>query len=177
MNGIRLRSAVPADAATLLRWRNDPWILAHGAQGRAVDAAEHADWFARTIASPDHLLLIVESVAGGGIGSLRFDRESPAAAAVSIYLLQEHAGRGHGVAALRAACPLAFETWPEVERILARVLPVNARSLRAFEKAGFIAPHRRENEREGRDVVTLTLSRRAWFARPGPTTAGQPAAR
>lgn len=173
MSEVRLRRAQTSDAATLLEWRNDPWVLSRGSQGRAVSPSEHAAWFARTLASPDHLLLIIETAEHGGIGSVRFDREPTAAAEVSIYLLRPHTGRGLGVAALREACTVAFERWPEVERIVARVLPENAQSLRAFEKAGFDVTRPRSGNVKEPGVLTLTLDRRAWIARLSPSAAGE----
>jgi RimJ/RimL family protein N-acetyltransferase len=164
MREILLRRAQPADAATLFTWRNDPWILSHGSQGRAVRAAEHAAWYARSLTSPDHLLLIIETDAGEGIGSVRFDRERPDSAAISIYLLRNFTGRGLGVMALHGACTLAFENWPELQHIDARVLPGNEPSRRAFEKAGFDhAPAPRADP--STEEITLTLTRRAWIAR------------
>lgn len=134
---VRLRAANASDERTLLAWRNDPWIVALSASRRAVTPAEHHRWLEQALDRTLHLLYVIESPPGRGIGSIRFDRESDEAASVSIYLLRPHVGRGIGVAALRDGCTAAFHAWPRLREIRARIRAENDHSIRAFTKAGF----------------------------------------
>jgi len=131
-----LRPAGLSDRAAVFAWRNDPFIVSLSASRRTVSWDEHVAWYDRVIAADAHLLLIVEHE-GAGIGTVRFDREGEAAALVTIYLLQAFVGRGLGTPVLREACQIAFRRWPAVSGLEARIQAGNARSIRAFEKAGF----------------------------------------
>jgi RimJ/RimL family protein N-acetyltransferase len=83
------------------------------------------------------LLLVIESESFGGIGCVRFDLIDESMATVTIYLLPKFVGRHLGVPALIDACSLAFSEWPMLRTIQAYIRSDNARSIRAFSKAGF----------------------------------------
>lgn len=55
----RLRPAEAADSATVLAWRNHPAVRRVMFTDHLIGAEEHAAWFARVLASPDHHLLIL----------------------------------------------------------------------------------------------------------------------
>jgi RimJ/RimL family protein N-acetyltransferase len=133
---IRLRPATLADARTVFTWRNDPWIVSLSASRATVGWEEHIAWYERVIHG-DHLLHIIESDEGAGMGCVRLDR-SGAEAVVTIYLLRPFVGKGIGVLALRQSCAEAFAHWPALRRIRALIRPDNVPSLRAFAKAGFV---------------------------------------
>ncbi len=125
---IRLRQAVQADRSTLYTWRNDPWIIQHGARQTAVTWDEHTRWFEKVLTEPGHLLFLIETMAGEGIGCVRFERHGQARAEIHIYLLQAYIGKGLGPLAIARACAAAFEHWPTVEAIGAQVRGGNRRS-------------------------------------------------
>ncbi len=133
---LRLRPAVPEDAATVFRWRNDPFIVARGSSQRAVTWEEHAKWFGATFRENTRKMFIIlldEEPAG----QVRFDRQGEAEAVVSIYLLARFTGKGYGVEAVRLGCCEIIGIWA-IKRILAFVRRDNSAAQKAFRKAGFI---------------------------------------
>jgi len=132
---ISLRPATAADADLVFRWRNDPFILAHGSSQREVHWEEHQKWFAETISSSARRMFIVLE-GDSPIGQVRFDRQNRQDCVVSVYLLRAFTGRGWGVRAINRGCTAVFEAW-DVERIIACVRMDNPPGRSAFLKAGF----------------------------------------
>ncbi len=130
-----MRRASVSDAELLHQWRNDPAIVSLSTSQRLVGWEEHRTWLERTLADPQVLLLIV-LVDGQPAGQVRFQPEAESSSNVSIYLMPPFADRGLGSLVLRSACRLAFEQLGS-RRIVAFIRSDNARSLRAFVKAGF----------------------------------------
>lgn len=144
-NVIVLRPANLGDLDMVFRWRNDPFILAHGSLRREVEREEHQKWFAETVSGKARQMFIIlehqilePQVTGAdkAIGQIRFDRESSRECVVSVYLLQEFTGRGYGVQAIRMGCAAIFQTW-DVDRVVACVRFDNQAGRTAFLKAGF----------------------------------------
>jgi RimJ/RimL family protein N-acetyltransferase len=102
----------------------------------------------------DHLLLIILHE-GRDIGVLRFDRDTPATAVISIYLIPEMIGRGLGVAAIQHGCDRAFKAW-NISEVHAYTRSDNGPAIRAFEKAGFA---RRYADPNGDSLLGWTLQR------------------
>jgi UDP-2,4-diacetamido-2,4,6-trideoxy-beta-L-altropyranose hydrolase len=136
---VSLRAAVPEDCEQIFQWRNDPWIVALGARGTAVDIDEHTGWFKQVIVDTDRQLHVVCLDTGDEAGVTRVDLIDPERAMLTIYLMQKFTGAGRGVEAIRIASILAFEAWPSLEAIHASILSSNERSIVAFRKAGFHA--------------------------------------
>jgi len=111
---IHLRPATPDDDAFLLGLRNDPELLTFGDS--------------QAPAGPSWLIGHLD-VVWAPIGFIRRDIKSDGVVEVSIALLKEMRGRGHGPEALRAL----------PGKLRARVRTDNPASQRAFEKAGFKA--------------------------------------
>lgn len=132
-----LRPAVPDDARTIFAWRNLPEIVALSSEKKVVGWDEHLAWFSKCLSAPDthRILLVVED--GREIGAVRFDRSDASTAAISVYLLSPHTGRGLGARAISAGIEAIAEAWPGLTRVLAFVLTDNIRGQRSFEKAGF----------------------------------------
>jgi len=151
---VGLRRARADDAGTILRWRNDPWIVSLGKGGRTVAPAEHAAWMQRVLSNPDDHLLLVIVVQGTDAGLVRLDREG-AAALVTIYLMQPFIGKGHGSAALRLAIAEGFAAWPQLEALHAEVRRDNRASLALFARCGFA-------EDGGGELARFVLAREAW---------------
>ena len=123
------------DGDMVFRWRNDPFILAHGSSHRAVGWKEHQKWFAETISVKSHQMFIVLEQ-GNPIGQIRFDRKNQQDCVVSVYLLGEFTGRGCGIQAVRMGCTAIFRAW-DVDRVVACVRFDNQTGRSAFLKAGF----------------------------------------
>jgi UDP-2,4-diacetamido-2,4,6-trideoxy-beta-L-altropyranose hydrolase len=132
---ITLRPASMGDLETVFRWRNDPFILAHGSSHREVDWEEHQKWFAETISSNRRLMFIVLEE-GKAIGQIRFERQNQQDCVVSVYLLQEFTGLGYGLQAIRIGCAAIYQAW-DVDRVVACVRFDNPAGRFVFLKSGF----------------------------------------
>lgn len=155
-SAVHLRPAMRSDADTILRWRNDPWIVSLGKGGRTVSPEEHAAWMARVLADADRHLLFIIHGAGFDIGLVRLDRFEDAKALVTIYLMQPYTGKGYGASALRQAAQAGFATWPALRALEAEVRGDNEPSLRLFAKCGFA---REPRSASGQEIVRFRLDR------------------
>ena len=127
---MRLRPATAADSARVLAWRNDSDSVAASLTGAAVAPDEHAAWFGRRMGD----IRIAEDD-GEPVGQVRLDPDGE----LSIAVAPEARGRGYASRMIEAAVALA-----PGPLVTARVKEDNARSLRAFARAGFA-----ETRREG----------------------------
>ena len=134
-SAIALRPAKSSDSEMVFRWRNDPFILAHGSSHREVGWEEHRKWFEETISGSARQIFIVLDV-GSPIGQVRFDRHTQRDCVISIYLQREFTGRGWGVQAINMGCAAIFEAW-DVDQVIACVRLDNPVGRSAFLKAGF----------------------------------------
>lgn len=156
---IRLRPATADDARRIFEWANDPTTRAVSFSSEPIPWETHVAWFARKLADPACRLYVVCDD-DEPVGQVRLDHEG-ARATISVAIAEPHRGRGLGVAAIRAAL---LES--EAEAIDAFILDDNARSIAAFERAGFTLAER--TTIAGRGAVRLELTRRS--DSPGPAT-------
>lgn len=131
-----LRPLGEIDRERILAWRNDPFIIERSSSRRAVTREEHDAWFDGILHSSESLGFIVEWN-GNAIGQVRFDRDAPGRCIITAYLLQPHTGKGLGVEAIRRACSIVRQQWPN-HRIVAFVRADNPSGQSAFRKAGFV---------------------------------------
>ena len=134
-SGVSLRPVRADDREMIFRWRNDPFILAHGSSNREVNWTEHLKWFEETMAERGRKMYVVVNQ-HVPIGQVRFDRQNERDCVVSAYLLREFTGHGWGVQAIREGCSLVVGAW-DVERVIACVRSDNPGGRSAFLKAGF----------------------------------------
>ena len=131
---IRLRHARGSDAVDFYRWRNDPDTQRFtGIPTMKLTWEQHLDWFCEGVVSP-HWYVAEDSLDAQPVGALRYDRAvAEPAWWVSIVLDPQQRGKGYGTELLRQ--PIA-----DLERaaVLARIHQLNAPSIRAFEKAGYV---------------------------------------
>ncbi len=132
---VSLRLATMDDRDMIFRWRNDPFIVAHGSFLREIEWEDHKKWFQETVLGSSRKMFIVLHE-DNPIGQVRFDRQSQDEAVLSVYLLQPFIGRGWGVMAIRMGCAATFGAW-DVDRIIACVRHDNLSGRSAFLKAGF----------------------------------------
>lgn len=132
---ISLRPAAMNDRDMVFRWRNDPFVVAHGSFHRGVEWEEHQTWFEKTILGDRRRMFIVLDQ-GNPIGQIRFDLKDQMECVVSVYLLQAFTGRGWGVQAIRMGCAAIFDVW-DVDRVIACVRLDNRAGRSAFLKSGF----------------------------------------
>jgi UDP-2,4-diacetamido-2,4,6-trideoxy-beta-L-altropyranose hydrolase len=134
-SAISLRPATLEDREMIFRWRNDPFIVAHGSWHRAVEWEEHEKWFEETVRGKNRQMFIILHQ-DKPIGQIRFDRENQSDSVVSVYLMQPFTGRGWGSQAIRMGCEAIFQVW-DVDRVLACVRLDNTIGRAAFLKAAF----------------------------------------
>jgi len=132
---VTLRAAAADDAERLFEWRNHPEIWRLGSAGRTVERDEHERWFAETLQSGERRQFIVE-IDGRPAGQVRFERAAGGAAEISVYMLPESQGSGHGIAAIRQGTAAIMDTWG-LDRVIACVRDDNPRGRSAFLKSGF----------------------------------------
>jgi RimJ/RimL family protein N-acetyltransferase len=130
---IKLRPAVPADSAELLRWRNDPDTRAASLDRGAVTLAEHERWYAAALGNAARQILIAEE-SNVPVGMVRFDRREGDELEISVNLAPEARGRGLGAEIIVMAC----RQQPVGTVVIARVRPDNLASVKVFGRAGFV---------------------------------------
>ncbi|MFJ4107275.1 GNAT family N-acetyltransferase [Oerskovia enterophila] len=137
---IEVRPAVSADAAVLLRWRNDPVTRTVSRTTDRVRWSDHVAWLERVLASPERLLLVAESD-GRRVGTVRFDALDGGCWEVSITLAPEVRGRGLAARVLEAA-ESAFSALRGQHDIVATILPENRSSQAVFRRRGYVLMER-----------------------------------
>jgi RimJ/RimL family protein N-acetyltransferase len=141
---LAVRLATQADAPMLLAWRNDPEVRGWSRSSDPIDPATHAQWLARSLASGERHLLVVQSAATAApVATTRYDLLSTAPGAgrsrweVSIAVAPGMRGRGVGGATLEASDAWLFGAEPEATEIVAWVRSANGASRRLFERHGY----------------------------------------
>lgn len=160
MTTIVLRLAKLGDSENLYRWRNHPLIRAKSHQTDAIERERHETWLRETLANPNRILLIGESIQDGqtkAVGVLRYDLSpNGESAVVSIYLVPEHLGKGLGTSLLLTGTEWVLNNQPNLSEILAEIRKDNIPSQKVFVKAGYIA-----NECKKPDFLHYTF----WISR------------
>lgn len=133
---IELRPAVQSDVEMVFKWRNSRFIVDRGSSHRAVTWEEHKKWFESLEGNAERVMYIIQK-GNIAMGQVRFDRVDRQSCVITVYLLEEFTGKGHGIQAIRAGCDNIFRLWG-IDRIIAEVLIENAPARKAFIKAGFV---------------------------------------
>jgi spore coat polysaccharide biosynthesis predicted glycosyltransferase SpsG/RimJ/RimL family protein N-acetyltransferase len=134
---LRVRPADERDAATLLRWRNDPATRAGSRATGEVAPQQHRAWLTATLADPDRHLLVAQDEAGD-VGTLRWDRVGDGEWEVSLTVAPERRGGGLAARLLRAGEDWVAEHEPKTHTLLAAVRVDNSPSQRLFDAAGYL---------------------------------------
>ncbi len=132
---LRLRAATEADSSLLLQWRNDPDAVRWSGNGRAIETAEHDQWFASVLENPGHRLRIGE-VDGRPVGFVRVDVHG-GVGTVSVAVAPDQRGRGYGRDLLTATLE-DVQADCQVVTLAAIIHRENEASLRAFRSVGFV---------------------------------------
>lgn len=128
---------VTADDRELLRsWRNDPSVRRQSFNSAEVTEREHIEWLNARLADDRRCRLYVAELDGEPAGQARVELSRDGAGEISVSLDAKSQGRGVGTALIVAASQRGADELG-LEEIVARIKPTNARSLRAFAKAGY----------------------------------------
>lgn len=133
---LSVRRATQADARLLFDGRNAEAVRRVSLDRATLDWDEHCQWLQASLGNERRLLLIGEA-ADGPVGVLRYDRQGTEAL-VSIYLFEHRLGLGWGRPLLACGERFAVGHWPELQSLVAQILPGNQASLRLFQQAGFV---------------------------------------
>ncbi len=136
MTEVKLRKATSEDAEQIFFWRNDSKTREHVFDSKPISWEQHVQWLNETLLKEGKFLLIGE-MNGQPIGVLRFDTLDTVAD-ISIYLVPMLQGKGLGGYLLEAGCCWVQTHLPSIKKIQAHVLTENQKSIKIFEKKGFI---------------------------------------
>lgn len=148
--GLDIRPAAPDDAEAIWEWRHAGGAVRFYRQARTPPLGEHRDWFARALADPRRLLLVV-SGPEGAFAHVRFDRPQPGAAEAEVAVCLSQAARGKGLSLPALGLALDHAAGRGIRRFTAFVHEQNAASLRLFSGLGFV--------QDGQDGPFLRLLR------------------
>lgn len=135
---LKFRRVQPADSDMLLRWRNDPETQRQSIQTGAVDPAEHAAWFQKTLGNPSRQIWIAEHQ-DQAIGWVRRDQRKDGTSELSWTVSPDHRGKGWGGEMLS----LFVRLHPSPNET-ARVKEGNQASVKMAMKAGFVTEQTRD---------------------------------
>ena len=125
-----------SDSRCLLGWFNEPDSLASSLRTNApVEPDEHDAWFKERLVDSKTEIFVAEDQQGP-IGQLRLQRED-CRVEVSVYVDPRGRRRGAGIALLDHGSEFVARKWPNCD-LIARVRTENARSMKLFEKAGYV---------------------------------------
>jgi RimJ/RimL family protein N-acetyltransferase len=122
-------------------WANDPQLMRLLDRGRPVLEDEHQRWFASLNQRRDCAYFAIETNADAKhVGNIWLWNIEPRHRKAEVRIVigdRAHRGHGTGTEAISLLCAHAF-TRLHLHKVYAYVLAINARALRAFEKAGFV---------------------------------------
>lgn len=158
-----LRRARADDVLVYFEWTNDPEVRRNSFSARPILLDEHHDWFARKLASPDVVMLVLE-IDSRSLGQIRFDVDGRVAL-IGFSLSSAARGKGLGSYLLREGISLLRDSHPDVLTVRGLVKADNTPSQRAFVAAGF----RCVSKSSESDVTTLVYE--TTLENPGPSNA------
>lgn len=136
---IKMRCVTTADCDSIFEWRNAEETRRYIFGAEPIPYETHRDWFHKTLANPDRILLIGE-IAGQPAGVVRYDL-ADSEALISVYLVPGGQGQGVGSQLIRCGSSWLRENRPEITTVNAEIFAENIASLRAFESAGYKQHH------------------------------------
>jgi UDP-4-amino-4,6-dideoxy-N-acetyl-beta-L-altrosamine N-acetyltransferase len=136
---VRLREIREADLAHIVRWRNDPRIMATLFSHRPLSEAEQLEWFCGLTADRSRVSFLVETPEGRPVGQGGFigiDHRNRTAELGVMIGEREQQGRGLGTEAVRLLVNYGFAEL-NLHRIALRVLEGNPSALKLYRGLGF----------------------------------------
>lgn len=134
---ITLRRATSDDARLLFSWINDQEIRQMSFSSAAISWEEHSNWFSKKLDDSNCVIYLAFNEDQVAVGQVRFDKTAVSEAEIAIYTNPTMRSKGYGTKIIETGVKQIVEEL-SIERVHALIKPENAKSLRAFEKAGFV---------------------------------------
>jgi UDP-2,4-diacetamido-2,4,6-trideoxy-beta-L-altropyranose hydrolase len=132
---LKLRPMRQQDCRLLWKWANDPEVRAAAFSSRAIPWEDHVRWFNSRLQDPACRILVALDGAGTPVGQVRFDMHSDEAE-IDVSLERQFRGCRYGRLLIAEAVRKLFRS-TGIRVIHAHIKHQNARSIAAFEEAGF----------------------------------------
>ena len=133
---LKLRRASAVDCKTVWEWRNDPRTRRFAFNTTEIPFAQHQQWY-RDVMSNSQQQLLIGMVNSHEIGVLRYDKLD-SGWEISVYLDPDLHGLGLGNKLISAGNQWLSKNLASPHRVIARTVPNNTASCKAFRKAGFL---------------------------------------
>lgn len=132
-----IREVTLKDSEALFNWRNDPEVYKYFFNPSPVKKTDHEAWLVKIVKS-EQVKFFIANFKGEDVGTVRFDLSvDQKEAEIGIYLDSKFHGKRLGGAMLDA-CEIEFKkSFPQVVKIIAKVLPENIASEKMFVKNGY----------------------------------------
>lgn len=162
-----------SDALKLMDWLEDECVTRHLSDSR------HVSRFIEQVVGRVHLSILTHLFNQGGrflmvcdrhdvpVGFVRLVKSGPVCEMVLVIGSRDNWGRQLGASAIREAMKFAFFEM-RVAKLIARIHPDNARSLKVFQRCGFLL----ENQTPGLKSLAMTSERYLCFLRERPAGHG-----
>ncbi len=147
-----LREAVLEDADWTITLRNDEDSMRFSSTERTVTWEEHSKWFSEFL-NNDRCSLYVVEISDQRVGVVRFEIKQNNVAVISIDIASKYRNKGFGLNVLNNALDKHHSVYG-CNEYLAYIYPFNIRSIKLFEKAGFVLSSNKKIPNEYLKVMT-----------------------
>jgi len=124
------------DTKLLLEWRNDPSAYENFFVSESVTWPKHVDWLNKVLLDENRYLFLIFNEENKPIGQVRFDIEDKEAE-ISITIAKEFRSQGYGKQTIYDSSKMFLEMNPNLDRVVAKILDRNPKSVATFIKAGY----------------------------------------
>ena len=137
---MKLRKMCFEDNTKIVRWKNQPFVVANFLNKRPLTKEIHNKWFKERVCTGEVAQYIICLDDGNEIGSvyLRDIDLQNKKAEFGIFIGEKWAlGKGYGYQAAREICRIGFKELG-LHKIFLRVIDTNKAAIHMYEKAGFV---------------------------------------
>lgn len=132
---MNIRKVTPEDKYLLLKWRNEYEERLNSFSLNLISVKEHNGWFEEKM-KDSTVFMYIGSEKLLPVGQVRFDIIDDEVV-IDISIDRLYRGKGYGTELLKLAIEEFNKNFDE-SKLVAKIKPENHRSIRIFEKAGFI---------------------------------------
>ncbi len=134
---LRFRKAKQEDMTLLFSWANDPLARKNSYNQQQITKEEHISWFEKQLRNADNEIYIFLDENQLAVGQVRFGLNVYGQAIISLFIVEEHRGKGYANQMIDMATTNYLEAHKTGTEVLAYIFKANETSLRSFLKAGF----------------------------------------